>query len=179
MKQIYANLDVVRGLFGAPKSFMKQQFKKRLWAFMPDKEECGDNWPKVNAAFATAVLMLDKIWDDPTRLSLVVHSIRVLISFSSDYSTWKVEMLPYGIFRHGIEEAHPDFGSFIEKEENQILEKYGFAEENKPPRKLEVAYRGRKTIMDEKQYDAFLKDIIKMYPKSWHVMTSIREVKDA
>lgn len=175
MKQIYVKLDVLCGFFGFVKSFEKQQFKKRLYEYLPDKTEYGDNWPEVNAAFATAVLMLDKIWGDPTRLSLVEQTIEVLISFNRDYSTWKVDVWPYG-GGFPLEKSHPDFTSFAKKEENNIFEKYGFAEEKKPPRKIEVAYMGRKTIMDEKQYNDFLKDIIKMYPKSWHAITNIREV---
>ena len=175
MKQIFANLDVKCWPFGIVKSFEKQHFDDRLYRLKPDKSEYGDNWDHVQDAFGTAIAMLHKIWNKPTCLSLVARTIRVLISFNSDYSTWKVDIDPYGI-GPSIQKAHPDFNSSIEKEDNQILEKYGFADEKKPPKKFEVAYRGRKTIMDENQFDDFLKDIVKMYPRSWQVMTSIREV---
>ena len=176
MKKVYVKLDVERGLFGFIKSFEKQQFEKRLYANMPDKTEYGDNEAEVKDAFATAFNMLYKLWNDSKCLSLVGENIRVLINFKSDYSTWKVEISPYG-FGPILEEAHPDFASFVEKEKNQIFEKYGFKEEKKPPKKFEVAYRGRKTIMDEEQFDKFRKEIVELYPKSWYAMTSIKEVE--
>lgn len=175
MKQIFVNIGVERGLFGFVKSFMKQRFKERLWEFMPDKTECGDNWPKVNAAFATAVLMLAKIWDNPDCLSLVARTIRVLISFNSDYSTWKVEIAPYG-FGPQLHEEHPDFNSFAEKEKSQIFEKYGFTEEE-PPKKFEVSYGGRKTIMSGEQLNNFNKDMDARYPYKWPENSRAREVE--
>lgn len=179
MKQVYVKLDVVYGFFGFVKPFEKQQFEKRLYAIMPDKSEYGANESVVKDAFATAINMLYRIWNDSTRRSLVAQIIEVLISFNNDYSTWKVDVWPYG-GGLPLEERHPDFTSFAEKETNQIFEKYGFAEEKKPPKKFAVAYMGRKTIMDEKQYDDFIKDIIKMYPKSWYEMTrSIKVEQDA
>lgn len=176
MKQIYVNLGVVRGLFGFPKSFEKQQFEERLYAHFPDKTEYGDNEYSVKDAFGTAINMLFKLWNNKTCRSLVAQTIPVMISFNSDYSIWRVDMDPYG---NGtpLQEAHPDFSSFFEEEKNKIFEKYGFAEEKKPPKKFEVAYGGLKTIMNEEQLRNFLNEIIKMYPRSWHMMSSIKEVK--
>ena len=85
-------------------------------------------------------------------------------------------MDPYGI---GIplQESHPDFNSFAEKEKNQIFEKYGFIEEEKLPKQFEVSYGGRKTIMNEEQLRNFHDDIIKQQPCSWHIAAMIKEVK--
>ena len=176
MKQIDVKLGVECWLFGVVKSFEKQHFAERLYARMPDKTEYGDNEASVKDAFATAINMLFKIWNNKTWLSLVAKTIHVLITFSSDYSTWKVGVEPYGCGPY-LEESHPDFNSFFEKEKNKIFEKYGFPEEKKPPKKFEVSYMGRKTIMDEEQYNNFQKEIIEMYPRSWHMMISIKEVK--
>ena len=176
MKQVFANLSVERGLFGFVKSFEKQHFEERLYRLMPDKSEYGDNEASVKDAFGTAINELFRIWNNKTFRSLVGRTIQVLISFSNDYSTWKVDTEAYG-FGPPVPTTHPDFNSYADKEENKIFEKYGFKEEKKPPKKFEVAYRGRKTIMDDEQYHNFLKDIMEMYPRSWHMMTCIREVK--
>jgi hypothetical protein len=162
MKEIYVNLDVERGFFGFPKAFEKQHFDDRLYRLKPDKSEYGDNWDSVQEAFGVAVAMLHRVWNNPNWLSLVHNTVRVLISFNSDYSTWKVDMAPYGI---RLQEKHPNFDSSIEKEENQIFEKYGFPK--KEPIKYEVSFRGRTTIMNEEQFEAFHKDIVATYPSTW------------
>lgn len=176
MKQIFVNLGVARWPFGFVKSFKKQHFEETLYRFMPDKSEYGDNEASVKDAFGTAINELFRIWNHKTCRSLVANTVWVLISFSSDYSVWKVDVEAYG-FGPPIPTVHPNFNSFAEKEENKIFEKYGFKEEKKPSKKFAVAYRGRKTIMDEEQYNNFIKDIIEMYPCSWHMMTRVEEVK--
>lgn len=177
MKQIFAKLEVERGIFGSVKSFEKQHFDERLYRLMPDKSEYGDNEASVKDAFGTAINELFSVWNDKTRRSLVASTVRVLICFNSDYSLWKVEVDPYGCGTH-LPTVHPDFNSFVEKEENKIFEKYEFKEEKKPPKKFAVAYRGRKTIMNEEQFDNFRKDIIEMYPRSWQWMYRAEEVDE-
>lgn len=176
MKQIFMNISVARGLFGFVKSFEKQHFEERLYRRMPDKSEYGYNEESVKDAFGTVINELFRVWNDKTRRSLVGRTIMVLISFNDDYSLWKVDMDAYGCGTP-VPTAHPDFNSFAEKEQNKIFEKYGFKEEKKPPKKFEVFYMGRKTIMSDEQLKDFRKDMISMYPRSWHMMTSTREVE--
>lgn len=143
---------------------------------MPDKTEYGDNAASVMEAYDVALTMLYKLWDNPTRLSRVPKTIRILISFNSDYSTWMVEIYPY-ILGLPLRETHPDFKSSVEKEENQIIEKYGFVAEKQPEKKYEVFFRGRSVVMSEEQLDNFRKDVIAMYPNNWADKFSFKVVE--
>lgn len=175
MKQVFANLSVERGLFGFVKPFEKQHFDDRLYRLKPGKSEYGDNWDTVQEAFGLAIAMLHRVWNNPTSLSRVARNVRVLIGFNNDYSTWMVEVAPYG-FGPPLRETHPDFKSSVEKEENQIIEKYGFVSE-KHPEKYEVFFRGRSVVMGEEQLDDFRKDIIEMYPNNWADKFSFKVVE--
>lgn len=176
MKQVFANLDVKCWPFGIVKSFEKQHFDDRLYRLKPDKSEYGDNWDTVQEAFGLAIAMLHRIWNNPTSLSLVARTVRVLISFNNDYSTWMVEVAPYGFGPHQ-RETHPDFKASVEKEENQIIEKYGFVAEKQPEKKYEVFFRGRSVVMSEEQLDNFRKDIVAMYQHDWFDKFSFKEVE--
>lgn len=161
MKEVFVNLRIERGLFGYPKSYEKQGFETTLYRFMPDKKEYGDNFNTVKEAFDAALAMLFAVWITPNQLKRVHGNVRVLITFSEDYSTWQVDMAPYGIH---LQEKHKDFDSYIAQEENKIFEKYGFV---KPPEKFEVSFRGRKSIMNKEQLNEFHKEMVNSHPGTW------------
>ena len=164
MREIYLWLGIERGWFGWAKPFMEQKFVERLYEHMPAETEYGNNESSVKEAFSTAIDMLYKEWNHISHLppKRLVH---VLINFNKDYSTWKVKITT---FDKDFQMKHEDFDSSIKQEENQILEKYGFVPEVPPEKKYEVQFRYHKKIMNQEQYEDFIKDLSTIYPRTCH-----------